>query len=55
MLDALVEAARRQGKRQVELHAQFTAENFYRRAGFSVVGERYEEAGIPHITMRRAL
>lgn len=55
VLDALVEAARRQGKRQVELHAQCTAENFYRRAGFSVVGKRYEEAGIPHVSMTKDL
>ncbi len=55
VLDALVDAARRQGKRQVELHAQCTAENFYRRAGFSVVGERYEEAGIPHVSMTKDL
>ena len=51
VLDALVEAARKNGKRRVELHAQRTAENFYRRAGFVVLGEPYEEAGIPHITM----
>lgn len=51
VLDALVEAARRNGKRRVELHAQRTAENFYRRAGFVVQGAPYEEAGIAHITM----
>ena len=55
VLDALVDAATRQGKRQVELHAQRTAENFYRRAGFSVVGEPYEEAGIAHISMQKTL
>ena len=55
VLDALVDAARRHGKRQVELHAQRTAENFYRRAGFTVQGEPYEEAGIPHISMTKDL
>ena len=51
VLDALVDAARKNGKRRVELHAQRTAESFYLRAGFVVLGEPYEEAGIPHITM----
>lgn len=55
VLDALVDEARRKGMRRVELHAQCTAENFYRRAGFAVVGERYEEAGIPHVSMFKDL
>jgi predicted GNAT family N-acyltransferase len=40
---------------EVELHAQLTARGFYERAGYVAVGEEYEEAGIAHITMRRAL
>ncbi|MDA8449115.1 YbgC/FadM family acyl-CoA thioesterase [Acidovorax sp. NCPPB 3859] len=51
VLDALVDAARARGDRRVTLHAQCTAENFYRRAGFEVEGERYEEAGLPHVNM----
>ena len=43
------------GHRQVELHAQLTARGFYERAGYTAVGEEYEEAGIRHITMRRRL
>jgi predicted GNAT family N-acyltransferase len=39
----------------VELHAQLTARAFYERAGYTVVGEEYDEAGIRHITMRREL
>lgn len=53
VLDALVEAARVRGDREVQLHAQSSAEGFYRRAGFAVVGEPYEEAGIAHIVMTR--
>ena len=55
LLDALVAAARARGDREVQLHAQCSAEGFYRRAGFSVVGEPYEEAGIAHIAMARRL
>jgi len=55
VLDALVGEARRKGMRRVELHAQCGAESFYRRAGFTVLGERYEEAGIPHVSMYKDL
>ena len=51
VLDALVDAARARGDRQVVLHAQRSAEGFYRRAGFTAQGEPYDEAGIAHITM----
>jgi predicted GNAT family N-acyltransferase len=43
------------GVREIELHAQLTARGFYERAGYTPVGEVYEEAGIAHITMRRRL
>jgi predicted GNAT family N-acyltransferase len=43
------------GFRAVELHAQVTARGFYERAGYTAVGEEYEEAGIAHVTMRRSL
>lgn len=55
LLDALVAAARARGDREVQLHAQCSAEGFYRRAGFSAVGESYEEAGIAHIAMAQRL
>jgi len=55
LLDALLEAARARGDREVQLHAQRSAEGFYRRAGFAVAGEPYEEAGIVHIAMARSL
>ncbi len=55
LLDALVQAAQARGDREVQLHAQCSAEGFYRRAGFAVVGEPYEEAGIAHIAMARGL
>ena len=51
LLDALVEAARARGDREVRLHAQRSAEGFYRRAGFAMLGEPWEEAGIAHIAM----
>lgn len=55
VLDALMAEARRQGYREVLLHAQLSAESFYLRAGFQRRGEPFEEAGIGHVEMVRAL
>ena len=55
LLKALMEAARRRGDREVVLAAQLRAVPFYRRHGFAAEGAVYEEAGIPHQDMRRAL
>ena len=49
------EAARARGERQIRLHAQRSAEAFYLRLGYLPCGEPFEEAGIPHIEMQRAL
>ena len=43
------------GLTEVELHAQLPARGFYERAGYTAVGDGYEEAGIAHVTMRRPL
>jgi predicted GNAT family N-acyltransferase len=43
------------GVAEIELHAQVSARGFYERAGYTAVGQEYEEAGIAHITMRRGL
>ena len=55
VLEALMQAARDRGEREVILHAQMSAEPFYRRAGFSQRGPVFEEAGIAHAEMVRAL
>jgi YbgC/YbaW family acyl-CoA thioester hydrolase len=55
VLDALLEAARERGDREVVLHAQTSAAPFYLRAGFTPRGVPFEEAGIAHIEMARAL
>jgi predicted GNAT family N-acyltransferase len=52
VLHALHRAAADRGQTAVELHAQLTARRFYERAGYTAVGEPYQEAGIAHITMR---
>jgi predicted GNAT family N-acyltransferase len=55
VLAELHRQAVQRGVTEIELHAQVTARRFYERAGYTVVGEEYEEAGIRHITMTRQL
>jgi YbgC/YbaW family acyl-CoA thioester hydrolase len=55
VLDALLAEAGLRGWREVVLHAQTSALNFYRRAGFVESGPVYEEAGIEHVDMARSL
>ena len=55
VLDALVHAARERGDQQVLLHAQASAVTFYSRAGFVAQGPAFEEAGLPHQAMIKAL
>jgi YbgC/YbaW family acyl-CoA thioester hydrolase len=55
VLDALMKAARERGDHEALLHAQLSAAPFYARAGFSERGVPFDEAGIAHIEMVRAL
>jgi YbgC/YbaW family acyl-CoA thioester hydrolase len=55
VMDALMAAARKRGDRRIVLHAQRTAESFYRGLGFTPHGAEFEEAGIAHIEMTRDL
>jgi predicted GNAT family N-acyltransferase len=55
VLGELHRQATARGISVVRLHAQVGARTFYERAGYSAVGEEYEEAGITHVTMSRNL
>ena len=55
VLDELHRQAVLCGVTEVELHAQVSARRFYERAGYTAVGEEYEEAGIRHVTMVTSL
>jgi len=55
VLQALMDEARARAEHKVVLHAQCSAEGFYKRAGFVPHGAVFEEAGIAHIEMVRAL
>jgi predicted GNAT family N-acyltransferase len=51
MLVFLLGLARQKGFDAVRLHAQTHALGFYARHGFTVVGDEFMEAGIPHRAM----
>lgn len=55
ILLALMQAATRRGDREVILHAQCSAEPFYRQLGFETRGQTFEEASIAHIEMHCSL
>lgn len=55
LLDAAHAEAAAAGAREVELHAQVEVRGFYARAGYAAEGPEFEEAGIAHVVMRRAV
>ena len=55
LMVTLMELASNQGLTEVLLNAQVHAIEFYRQFGFSIYGESYLDAGIPHIAMKRPL
>ena len=55
LMERAAEVARTMGVKEITLHAQLTAKAFYARLGYREEGEVFEEAGIAHVTMRKAL
>jgi predicted GNAT family N-acyltransferase len=46
---------RERGYGEIVLHAQVPVAGFYRRLGYVEEGEPFEEAGIPHVAMRKKI
>ena len=55
LLETVIDTARSRSINNLTLNAQTEARPFYERAGFTVDGEEFIEAGIPHIRMTRKL
>lgn len=55
LVEEIVAAARRSGLSSVDLDSQVHAIGFYEKLGFTVRGEEFMEAGIPHQNMVRLL
>lgn len=51
----LLDLAAERGHHEVYLNAQASARGFYERLGFRVDGPEFDEVGIPHQRMRRAV
>ena len=55
LLDEAEVQARSAGAQRMTLHAQTSALGLYRRAGYEVEGEPFDEEGIEHVRMSRFL
>jgi predicted GNAT family N-acyltransferase len=55
LLESAEVEARAAGARRIALHAQTYARDLYARGGYAELGEPFDEAGIPHVRMEKAL
>lgn len=55
VVEKLLEKAAESGAKEVHVHAQTHATDFYRKSGFVVYGSVFLEAGIEHISMMKIL
>jgi predicted GNAT family N-acyltransferase len=53
LMDRAAAIAAERGFAEIVLHAQVAVAGFYRRLGYVEEGDRFDEAGIPHIAMRK--
>lgn len=54
-MEFAADVASRRGADQIVLAAQLTACGFYKRLGYTEEGAVFDDAGIPHVTMRKKL
>ena len=55
LVEAIEKRARERGLRVMALASQTYAMRFYERLGYEAYGEEFDDAGLPHRWMRRAL
>lgn len=55
LLTALEAEAKKRGLKGIKLHAQLSAMEFYKRHGYEADGAVFEEAGMPHLEMKKTL
>jgi predicted GNAT family N-acyltransferase len=55
LMDRAHEVLQGMNVKEITLHAQLSAKEFYARLGYREEGEVFEEAGIPHMSMRKVL
>jgi len=55
LMERAAAIAAEQGFAEILLHAQVSVADFYRRLGYMAEGDVFDEAGIPHIAMRKRI
>lgn len=55
LLDYAEKVATEHGYEYIYLHARKTAVGFYKKQGYSIEGDQFEEVGIPHFEMMKKL
>lgn len=55
LMERAVEVARNMNVKEITLHAQLTAKEFYAKLGYCEEGDVFEEAGIAHVSMRKTI
>ena len=55
LMDCLEATARERGYDRLTMHSQTHAAGFYEQLGYERHGAEFEEAGIPHVEMRKRL
>ena len=52
LINGIIKFAKRQGLTEITCHSRAYANNFYKRLGFEIYEESFEEVGIPHNHMK---
>ena len=55
LMERAAAIAMERGFAEIVLHAQVSVAGFYRQLGYVEEGDVFDEAGIPHITMRKSV
>ncbi len=55
VMDHLEELAKEKGFQELKLNSQTHAEGFYERLGYKTISDIFMDAGIPHVTMVKAI
>jgi predicted GNAT family N-acyltransferase len=55
LMQRAVESISGKGFSEIVLHAQVSVQSFYQRLGYVAEGDVFDEAGIPHVAMRKRI
>lgn len=55
LIDKVEEFARKKDLKEIKLHAQVRAQDFYQKNKYQIVSDEFIEAGIKHVKMKKEL